>query len=309
VDNDDSRAHQMVNGAFAIVTGLFGIDVEHNPHSELHPVWALAMRVKDDPSDETWAIYLRNWGNEGYCSSLTHRLYLVENRFTFRLPWRPNAGSVTVNDSATKFTTNDPQQVLGPSIATDVGHSVLVTFAFPPPEAGALLDGELHLQWSEAAPSPEPRPIRPISVGRARAMFSAVVDPPEAARVLAVRPQDPDEYSDCEAKIALTIAGLPAEKQALFGQLRRRVPQTFAPGVPSQPLEPAEKVLRDARVLLASRVPVVRSAFDPAKATRDLQRHQILAQAFGGTLPSQVFPPGRVERVDLPPGILPRPGA
>lgn len=305
VDNDDAQAHQMVNSVFAIVTGLFGIDVEHNPHSELHPVWALAMRVKDEPNDETWAIFLRNWGDEGYCSSLTHRLYLVENRFTFRLPWRPNATSVTVNDGATKWTTNDPQQVIGPSIATDVGHSVLVTFAFPPPEAGALLDGELHLQWSQAAPSGGGPVVGPTSVARATAMFSAVVGPQEATRVLAARPQEPDQYSDCEKKIATAIARLPAEKQAILGQLRRRVPQTTAPGVPAQPLEPAEKVLQDAAVLSAGRIPIVRSEFDAAKAARDVQRHQILAQAFGGTLPLQVFPPDRIDRVNLPTGVKP----
>jgi hypothetical protein len=297
----------MVSSAFAIVTGLFGIDVEHNPHSELHPVWALAMRVKDDPNDETWAIFLRNWGDEGYCSSLTHRLYLVENRFTFRLPWRPNATSVTVNGAATKWATNDPQQVLGPSIATDVGHGVLVTFAFPPPEAGALLDGELHLQWSQAAPSGGGAVVRPGGAGRATAMFSAVVGPQEAARVLAARPQEPDEYSDCEAKIATAIAGLPAEKQAILGQLRRRVPQTAAPGIPARPLEPAEKTLQDAGVASAGRIPIVRSVFDAAKAARDVQRHQILAQAFGGALPPQVFPPDRVDRVHLPSGVNPIP--
>jgi hypothetical protein len=50
---------------FALVTGLIGLDCEHDCHIEIHPVYAMAIRVKDDPSDETWAIFVRDFGTEG----------------------------------------------------------------------------------------------------------------------------------------------------------------------------------------------------------------------------------------------------
>jgi hypothetical protein len=45
----------------AIMTGMFGIDCEHagGPHdckSELHPVYAMAAHIHDDPTDDAWAM-------------------------------------------------------------------------------------------------------------------------------------------------------------------------------------------------------------------------------------------------------------
>src|SRR6266436_2012572 len=60
-------------GRYAIVTGLIGLEMCHAGDTELHPAWAIAMRVKDDnPSDEVWAMFIRRWGNEGYCSGDQH---------------------------------------------------------------------------------------------------------------------------------------------------------------------------------------------------------------------------------------------
>jgi hypothetical protein len=90
-----------VNGKLAIVSGLFSLDFEHSIHSELHPVFAMAIRVKEDPTDETWVLFARRFGNEGFCSSHIHYLdYLPDNRFIFRLPleWGANA-TLTSQDS------------------------------------------------------------------------------------------------------------------------------------------------------------------------------------------------------------------
>src|SRR5262249_40245419 len=69
VDEGDARARQMMDGSFAIVTGLAGLDCEHGCWSELHPVWALAMNVQPSLEDDLWAIFVRNWGNEGFCGT------------------------------------------------------------------------------------------------------------------------------------------------------------------------------------------------------------------------------------------------
>ena len=60
----------MVDGHDTVVTGLIGLDTAHTITTESHPVYAMAIN-EDNPtirqynaSDEAWAIFLRNWGNE-----------------------------------------------------------------------------------------------------------------------------------------------------------------------------------------------------------------------------------------------------
>jgi hypothetical protein len=77
VDSGDANARPLVDGSYAIVTGLMGLDCEHSCSTELHPVWAMAVRVKSDPADVVWAIFVRNWGNEGFCSQDQHYLDLI----------------------------------------------------------------------------------------------------------------------------------------------------------------------------------------------------------------------------------------
>ena len=67
VANADSRVQKMItptsrNLPQAVVVGLFGLDCEHQCHSELHPVYGLAIEIEDKGEDNTWAIFVRNWG-------------------------------------------------------------------------------------------------------------------------------------------------------------------------------------------------------------------------------------------------------
>ena len=52
VDDSDYAARQMVDGSFSIVTGLIGLDCQHSCGAESHPVWALAIEVNADPSNQ-----------------------------------------------------------------------------------------------------------------------------------------------------------------------------------------------------------------------------------------------------------------
>src|SRR4029077_6600102 len=90
-------------GRYAIITGLIGIEFCHSGTSELHPVWAIAIRVDDrNPNDEVWAMFVRNWGDEACCRGDQHYLNdLPNNTYTFRLPWRPGATAVSVLPATT----------------------------------------------------------------------------------------------------------------------------------------------------------------------------------------------------------------
>jgi hypothetical protein len=89
-DSDEGRT--MVEGARAVAIGLFGIDAEHKGHAEAHPAYALALRTACLPSSsavtETWAVFVRNYGNEGWCSQWDkwHRLDLDNNALVLQLP-------------------------------------------------------------------------------------------------------------------------------------------------------------------------------------------------------------------------------
>jgi hypothetical protein len=75
VNGGDQGAKAMINNKQAIVIGLAGLDCAgHEPgknicYTELHPVYALAIHVNDDPGHERWAFFIRNRGDEGWCSS------------------------------------------------------------------------------------------------------------------------------------------------------------------------------------------------------------------------------------------------
>ncbi|HEY6116920.1 MAG TPA: hypothetical protein VI172_13275 [Candidatus Dormibacteraeota bacterium] len=71
---------RMIDGQPAVISGLLNLDAEHGAYSELHPIYALAIlsdrRAEPQGSNwrDTWQIFLRNWGNEGFCSSKQHVL-------------------------------------------------------------------------------------------------------------------------------------------------------------------------------------------------------------------------------------------
>lgn len=149
VDKSFSAASNMIYQRYAIVTGLIGLDCDHSCATELHPVWAMAIRVNDDPSDEVWAIFVRRWGNEGYCSDNQHYLDdLQGDEFVFRLPWRPGASTFGVS-SSTIFKSR-LGNATGPIVVGAPNNSVLVTFKLPVPQTGEgeRVNGELHLHWT-----------------------------------------------------------------------------------------------------------------------------------------------------------------
>jgi hypothetical protein len=144
-------------GRYAIVTGLLGLEMVHGGSPELHPVWAMAIRVKDDdPADEVWAMFVRRWGNEGFCSASQHDLLRLPNdTFTFRLPWRPGASDVQLG-AATTFKANYDFRGTVQAVS-DQG--VLVSFPAPSSDSD-LIEGELHLRWPGGrGPAPIPAQV------------------------------------------------------------------------------------------------------------------------------------------------------
>jgi hypothetical protein len=53
----------------ASAIGLFGIDNLHEVHSELHPLYAIAILVESSPTRQRWVAFARRGGMEGECGA------------------------------------------------------------------------------------------------------------------------------------------------------------------------------------------------------------------------------------------------
>jgi len=155
---DKTRA--IFNDKEAIVIGLYGLDCAHGCGAELHPVYALAIHIKNDANDDTWAIFVRNWGNEGYCSSHQEELNPGAPLTLYVRLKRPGATGVEmineadpqgVGEHGTVFYGNSNNNGNGvgwylPSLINDEG--AIVGFTLPQPEDRGYIHGMLHLKWT-----------------------------------------------------------------------------------------------------------------------------------------------------------------
>lgn len=150
VDFDNDVARRMITEKQAIVAGLVGLDCQHDCRSEIHPVFALAMQidrksVSSEPLtiEETWTIFVRNTGNEGFCSSQKHYLYLLDDTFSFLLPQygKPFEYSVL---SDTVFEGNNSESAW--SIERYGENRLKVIFLLPQNQISTMIHGELHFK-------------------------------------------------------------------------------------------------------------------------------------------------------------------
>jgi hypothetical protein len=140
VDGDDPEG-LLGSKYYAVVVGLVNLDSEHNAHSELHPVYAMAIHVKDDPTDDIWAIFARNWGNEGFCSQDQHPLLgLPSNKLRLFLP--RTAVTRATPQSGTVFAPSGITWSLAP-----VQGGALITFDLGDPHSHPRVNGEIHIKW------------------------------------------------------------------------------------------------------------------------------------------------------------------
>jgi hypothetical protein len=153
-----------------ILTGMFGLDGEHGLKSELHPLFAVALRrdkIDNSQNDEGWLMFVRNQGDEGFCSSHIWGLGLED--YTFRLPWRYGMLAVSVDSSKTQFVgtdgTSGPVVRALPPPSKQAG--VYVTFHLGPAQSKEgtaasvpFINGALHLVWTGTSETKPAVPVR-----------------------------------------------------------------------------------------------------------------------------------------------------
>jgi len=222
---------------FAVTVGLFGLDCEHDCRSEFHPVYALAIQLDENPTSNTWAIFVRNWGDEGFCSSLNHEINLVNQKMSLLLPW-PGAKGLKA----------DVEQISPGALLPTVGlvqsqsgqgEGALVTFTLPKPSDGGLIEALVQFQWSGGSAVPGHKNIAGPSLAGA-APHPASEGEQEAEQVLGTL----KAAAGVTRSRVPTAAAVPTTQVTkLKVQLYRRPakPSSQTPGLQARPLQtPAE---------------------------------------------------------------------
>ena len=128
--------------------GLFGLDCDHGCRSELHPIYALAVQTAEDPNDNEWAVFVRNWGTGGFCSQYNDEL--AEASLSLVLPYSSSQppDQVEIQDFAT--TTASGQGAQCPKVYFQDGKTIL-NVALPPAESRAVASFTLKIKWPQGA--------------------------------------------------------------------------------------------------------------------------------------------------------------
>ncbi|HYK42686.1 MAG TPA: hypothetical protein VE007_09870, partial [Thermoanaerobaculia bacterium] len=207
-----------------------------------------------------------------FCSSEQHYLDdLVNDTFTFRLPWRPGATDVGVNP-ATVFESRLGQATGSLAVANNQG--VLLSFTMAVPQSpllpGEMVNGELHLKWSVPPGGHFPPPLDGTFAGPAATASGGATRTP----VVEQREDEPED------RLARLVAGLaPAQRQQFEAKFPRN-PVAFYRAPVRFPTAPTRLATLPVRVTRA-RGPVARGVADAQKAAKDRQNLETFKATFG----------------------------
>jgi hypothetical protein len=203
-----------------ILTGMFGLDGEHGLKAELHPLYAMATRrdnFENDPSDEVWLMFVRNHGDEGFCSSSTWDSGFED--YTVKLPWRDGMTSVDVNWAKNDFVGTDgtsgptvritlpPSNDKGVYVSFHLGPPVHNGFVFEPGASVPFISGSLHLIWSGA------QPLHPLTAGVTREIPEAAGASPQPVPIPPPHGFPGVEEDEAEDMLKAAIEKLPLAQQ------------------------------------------------------------------------------------------------
>jgi hypothetical protein len=212
------KRKRMVSGRPAVVTGLLGLDAEHGAFTEIHPAHALAIQTEcgeADPTEagafvDTWAVFIRNSGNEGWCSQwdLPHYFDSPGGVFTLALPasFSGKMDSAELLPSSELFASR-ADTVRSPLELQD--EQLVVRFRWPSDlglREHVRIHGVMKVRW---------RPVpgkEPACVDLAPALANSPGDPTTLAR--GAEPPAPEEEASAEEFLRQLEAPDAAERVA-----------------------------------------------------------------------------------------------
>jgi hypothetical protein len=140
VDVDKAHASAMLNGHFIKVIGLLNLDTLHGGKTELHPAYAVFVDVGGrDVRQTSWAFFVRNWGDQGFCGSDDQPLFYRPQQIRVQIP---NVTSLTANNIWEGAQNDDNLQPMGVSIQPS-GDGLLLTFTLLQPSKQSWFVGDL----------------------------------------------------------------------------------------------------------------------------------------------------------------------
>jgi hypothetical protein len=146
VDQDNAPSH--INGKFVIVIGLLGLDSQHSKPSELNPVYAMFVHVQDDPANDQWAFFVKNWGNEGFCGDNEEYLdTLRNNTLVIRIP-HPGATNFALAQNVYVYGDDDDERDKQSWTFQPVSDGALLTFNLRDPQKQVGFVGDLTFSWT-----------------------------------------------------------------------------------------------------------------------------------------------------------------
>ncbi len=252
-----------------VLTGMFGVDGEHDLKVELHPILALATQLdsQSDPLDEVWLMFARNRGDEGYCSSRLWDSGLED--YIVRLPWRDGATSVQVTQrdfhGPPGFT--EPNfMIVPPGSSDDPG--VYAIFHLGPAELKPFIDGSVHLSWTGAGSGVRFHPF-PVTVTATTGTFTPAPAKPATASKGTTEKSNAEQSTasaSAQEKSAATQAGTKAAATPKLNEVDEdeHVFQATTTGLTPAQLQEIQKarpplVTRPSNKLPASKVETVSS--------------------------------------------------
>jgi hypothetical protein len=146
VDDNKPPPSEMIDGSPVIVIGLLNLDTEHgnggDGKPELHPVYAMFVHLKNNdlrPSSSSWAFFVRNWGDQGYCGDNQQNLYTREQKIKVKIPNAMSLSSYNISKGAQNADELSPMEVG----VQPYGDGMLLTFTLLLPENQSWFVGDL----------------------------------------------------------------------------------------------------------------------------------------------------------------------
>jgi hypothetical protein len=186
IDKADSERSGLIDGHYAVVIGMLGMDTYTGPahaasshgKTELHPVYAMFVRVDQNEilKQTSWAFFVRNWGNEGYCGPDDVKLKRQVVKVQI-----PLAAKVVSRNAWKGARNGDRTEVESLMNLTEQSNpaGMLLTFTLLRPEKQSWIVGDISFQEPQTVPVNEPKAKLPAQFEAVRAQIDKL---PENSR-------------------------------------------------------------------------------------------------------------------------------
>jgi len=197
---------------------MLGLDTEHSAKTEMHPVYAMFVQHFSDDDcagrRSCWAFFVRNWGDEGFCSDDDVPFETQEHNIKIMIPNVTGLISENVSDGAQNADEAELSQMQ--ATMAPYGDGVLVTFTLLPPDKQSWFVGDYTFLARKT------RPFTP----RQSISTSAAAPAPQGGRNPSGETEPEERLGPDLQALEARIAKLPADSRIeLYRQLQNLTPR------------------------------------------------------------------------------------